>query len=181
MAQPSFFVRHDFLIRRLHSLAGLVPVGVYVIVHLVTNALILNSVAAFQGQVYTIHSLGPALWIEEWTFIFIPLLFHAILGVWLAFEGRPNATRYLRRSVLFPRRSVPFRPNLLLRLEAHICAARSPMSSRAGGGLPPARCRHKVAKSMKNRHVHLRVCGGPRHPGRPGRAWDKGAAVGRGT
>ena len=94
MAQPSFFVRHDFLIRRLHSLAGLVPVGVYVIVHLVTNALILNSVAAFQGQVYTIHSLGPALWIVEWTFIFIPLLFHAILGVWLAFEGRPNATRY---------------------------------------------------------------------------------------
>lgn len=94
MAEPSFFVRHDFLIRRLHSLAGLVPVGVYVIVHLGTNALILNSVAAFQGQVYTIHSLGPALWIVEWTFIFIPLLFHAILGVWLAFEGRPNATRY---------------------------------------------------------------------------------------
>ncbi|HEV7281276.1 MAG TPA: succinate dehydrogenase [Pirellulaceae bacterium] len=94
MAQPSFFVRHDFLIRRLHSLAGLVPVGVYVVVHLVTNSLILNSVAAFQGQVYTIHSLGPALWIVEWAFIFIPLLFHAILGVWLAFEGRPNATRY---------------------------------------------------------------------------------------
>ena len=94
MAQPSFFVRHDFLIRRLHSLAGLVPVGVYVVVHLVTNALIVNSVAAFQGQVYTIHSLGPALWIVEWTFIFIPLLFHAIFGVWLAFEGRPNATRY---------------------------------------------------------------------------------------
>lgn len=94
MAQPSFFLRHEFLIRRLHSLAGLVPVGVYVIVHLVTNSLIVNSVAAFQGAVYTIHSLGPALWIVEWTFIFIPLLFHGILGVYLAYEGRPNGTSY---------------------------------------------------------------------------------------
>ena len=36
-SQP-FLVRHEFAIRRLHSLSGLVPIGAYMVVHLVTNA-----------------------------------------------------------------------------------------------------------------------------------------------
>ena len=31
----------------------------------------------FQGNVYKIHSLGRLLPLVEWTFIFIPILFHA--------------------------------------------------------------------------------------------------------
>ena len=61
----TFFARHDFLIRRLHSLSGLIPVGGYMVIHLMTNASVLESPAAFQKNVYTIHSLGSLLpWIE---------------------------------------------------------------------------------------------------------------------
>ena len=57
----SFFLRHQFLILRLHSLSGLLPVGAYMTVHLLTNASTLGGPAMFQKNVDLIHSLGPAL------------------------------------------------------------------------------------------------------------------------
>ncbi len=90
----SFLQRHEFLLRRLHSLSGLVPVGLYMCVHLVTNASILNGVESFQNLVYQIHSLGNALVFVEWAFIFGPLLFHAIFGVVIAYSGQFNTNRY---------------------------------------------------------------------------------------
>ncbi|MGD9720837.1 MAG: succinate dehydrogenase [Pirellulales bacterium] len=94
-ARPSFVVRHQFVIYRLFSLAGLVPVGAYLVVHLLTNATIINGPVAFQDAVNRIHSLGPVgVAIAEWTFIFIPLLFHAGVG-WLIIAGAvPNASSY---------------------------------------------------------------------------------------
>lgn len=91
---PSFLVRHEFLIRRLHSLSGLVPVGAYMVVHLATNASVLNGPGTFQGSVYSIHALGKLLPVVEWGFIFLPILFHAIVGVMIAAEMVPNTTSY---------------------------------------------------------------------------------------
>jgi succinate dehydrogenase / fumarate reductase cytochrome b subunit len=90
----TFVQKHEFLLRRLHSLTGLVPVGLYMCVHLATNASILNGVEAFQNAVYAIHSLGRALVFVEWGFIFLPLLFHAIFGVYIAWSGQFNTGRY---------------------------------------------------------------------------------------
>ncbi|MCO6455798.1 MAG: succinate dehydrogenase cytochrome b558 subunit [Pirellulaceae bacterium] len=90
----SFLVRHEFLIRRLHSLSGLIPVGAYMVVHLLVNASVLNSPATFQTAVYQIHSLGSLLPLVEWTFIFLPILFHAILGVVIIRGGLPNNSSY---------------------------------------------------------------------------------------
>jgi len=90
----SFLARHDFLIRRLHSLSGLIPVGAYMVVHLVTNASVLESSAAFQKNVYSIHSLGSLLPVVEWVFIFIPILFHAIIGIVIVAGGMPNSNQY---------------------------------------------------------------------------------------
>lgn len=89
-----FFTRNEFLIRRLHSLSGLIPVGAYMCVHLTTNASTLGGPAMFQKNVDLIHSLGPALPIVEWTFIFLPLLFHAIVGVVIIRSGSPNLSSY---------------------------------------------------------------------------------------
>jgi len=91
---PSFFVRHEFAIRRLHSLSGIVPLGAYMVVHLATNASLLNNVETFQRAVYMIHALGRALPIVEWGLIFAPLLFHAIVGIWIARTGRLNTAHY---------------------------------------------------------------------------------------
>ncbi len=92
--QPSFLVRHQFIIYRLFSLAGLVPIGGYLFIHLLTNASILNGPMTFQEQVNRIHELGIILPLVEWVFIFIPLMFHAAVG-WLIIAGAlPNTNSY---------------------------------------------------------------------------------------
>ncbi len=90
----SFFGRHEFLIRRLHSLSGLIPVGAYMTVHLLVNASLLNGAGAFQSNVNQIHSLGAVLPLVEWLFIFLPLIFHAVIGVWIIKSGKGNADQY---------------------------------------------------------------------------------------
>lgn len=89
-----FLARHEFLIRRLHSLCGLIPVGAYMVIHLVTNASVLNGPATFQDNVDKIHSLGNALPLVEWMFIFIPIIFHAVIGVVMIRGGMPNTQSY---------------------------------------------------------------------------------------
>lgn len=92
--RPSFLARHQFLIYRLFSLCGIVPIGGYVVIHLLTNATIVDGPATFQAQVDRIHQLGVILPLVEWTFIFIPILFHAVVG-WFVISGAlPNLSSY---------------------------------------------------------------------------------------
>ena len=80
------------LIRRLQSLTGLM-FGGYLLVHLVVNATIAQGGSHYQQQVDKIHSL-PFLQAIEWGAIFLPLLFHAIYGIWITVNGRPNVGNY---------------------------------------------------------------------------------------
>jgi succinate dehydrogenase / fumarate reductase cytochrome b subunit len=86
--------RHQFLIYRLFSLAGLIPIGAYVVVHLLTNAMVWNGAGSYQAAVNQIHALGVILPVVEWVFIFIPLLFHGIVGLIIISSGMPNASAY---------------------------------------------------------------------------------------
>ena len=90
----TFFGRHEFLIRRLHSLSGLVPVGAYMTVHLLVNSSLMNGPGAFQTNVNQIHSLGAMLPLVEWGFIFLPLIFHAVVGIWIIRSGHSNSAQY---------------------------------------------------------------------------------------
>ncbi len=94
LSVSGFLLKHDFLVRRLHSLSGIVPVGAYMVVHLLTNSSILNSVGMFQANVNMIHNLGPVLPLVEWLFNFSPLIFHAVIGVWIATTGKSNMGQY---------------------------------------------------------------------------------------
>ncbi len=91
---PSFLARHQFLIYRLFSLAGLIPVGAFLVVHLLTNASVLAGPGTFQSRVDMIHSLGPLLVPIEWAFIFLPMLFHAVVGFVIIANGMPNVGSY---------------------------------------------------------------------------------------
>jgi succinate dehydrogenase / fumarate reductase cytochrome b subunit len=92
--RPSFLERHQFLLYRLFSLAGLIPVGAFLVVHLLTNASVLGGAAAFQSRVDMIHSLGPLLVPVEVAFIFLPMAFHAAIGFVIIANGMPNVGSY---------------------------------------------------------------------------------------
>jgi succinate dehydrogenase / fumarate reductase cytochrome b subunit len=86
-------VGHSFLWRRLHSLSGIVPIGAFLLEHLLSNFEALNGPLAYGQQVKFLNSL-PLVRVLEWVFIFIPLAFHAGYGVWIAFRGRANVDIY---------------------------------------------------------------------------------------
>jgi len=84
---------HSFFWRRLHSLSGIVPIGAFLIEHIVSNFEALNGPLAYAQQVKFLNGL-PLVRVLEWAFIFLPLAFHAGYGVFIAFRGRVNVNVY---------------------------------------------------------------------------------------
>lgn len=114
MAEHSSFLdRHHFLLRRLHSLTGIVPIGVFLIAHLTTNSslawgkfgsrgeakglgLLEGGVHYFQDEVHWINTQIPHLFLIEVT-LWVSIAFHSVLGVLYAVSGRSNARLYTYR------------------------------------------------------------------------------------
>lgn len=87
----------DFFLRRLHSLTGLVPIGAFLVMHLTVNSLVAFSGGDhdyYQEAVHRLHALGPFLVPAEIFFIFLPILFHGLLGLKIWRESRPNIRNY---------------------------------------------------------------------------------------
>jgi succinate dehydrogenase/fumarate reductase cytochrome b subunit (b558 family) len=85
--------RRIFVLKKLHSLSGLVPVGVFFVEHLWTNSKALQGEGAFTQAVADIQAL-PYLPLIEIFGIFLPLAFHAVYGVVLALSSKPNVGSY---------------------------------------------------------------------------------------
>jgi succinate dehydrogenase / fumarate reductase cytochrome b subunit len=75
-----------FLLRRLHSLTGIVPIGVFLLEHLYTNAKAQYGPEAFNRAVRAIWEI-PYLWAAEIGLIALPLLFHGVYGFVITYEG----------------------------------------------------------------------------------------------
>ena len=82
-----------FLLRKLHQLTGIVPLGIFFFVHMFTNSKAMNGEAHFEKAVQEIHDIPFLLFIEIFG-IFIPLLFHSIYGVIISTEARNNVLTY---------------------------------------------------------------------------------------
>lgn len=93
--RTSIFGRYEFVIRRFHSLTGLLPVGGFLVFHLATNASVLDGAPTFQARVDQIHTIGPStLFLLEWAFIFLPILFHGLVGAAIVIRGKRNVANY---------------------------------------------------------------------------------------
>ena len=84
--------RYHFLLRRLHSLSGIVPIGLFASFHLFTNFQLLRGGGEFQHEVDFIHSLPGLLFVE--IALWLALGFHAGLGVWYTLTGQINVGAY---------------------------------------------------------------------------------------
>ncbi len=106
----SFLDRHHLLLRRLHSLSGIVPIGVFLIAHLVTNSSITwgkfglrgdgaemglaeGGAFYFHKEVVWINNSVPHLLLIELT-LWAAIAFHSVLGFVYAFSGRSNTRNY---------------------------------------------------------------------------------------
>lgn len=91
----------SFINRRLHSLLGVIPVGFFLVNHLVTNFYATKGAQAFVDQVNWLWSIPFILFLEI-VFIFLPLLYHGIYGLYVAFLTKNNVSNYgTLRNILF--------------------------------------------------------------------------------
>ncbi|EYF04070.1 succinate dehydrogenase [Chondromyces apiculatus] len=97
--KPLVHRRRRLSLRKLHALAGVVPVGVFLVVHLCLQAKALEGQAAYDAAfaplaAFAAFTQAPVARVLELGLVILPLAFHALYGVKLALEGKPEEGKY---------------------------------------------------------------------------------------
>ena len=87
-----------FILRKLHQLTGIMPLGFFLLEHFYTNSKALNGAAAFNTAVSDLQEI-PYILLIEIGGIFIPLIYHAVYGLVITAEARPNNLYYPYRAI----------------------------------------------------------------------------------
>ncbi|MBM7653076.1 succinate dehydrogenase cytochrome b558 subunit [Neobacillus cucumis] len=83
----------EFVNRRLHSLLGVIPIGLFVTQHLVVNHYVTGGPESFNKAAGFMENL-PFKIVLETVLIYLPLLYHAIYGLYIAFTSSSNINRF---------------------------------------------------------------------------------------
>ena len=85
---------YSFVLRRLHSLTGIVPVGAFLFEHiLISNSTAITGPDAYARQVSFLANL-PLVFFLELFGIWLPILFHALYGFYIWYRGDGNTVAY---------------------------------------------------------------------------------------
>lgn len=84
-----------FYLRRLHSLVGLLVLGIVIFEHVFTNSMALGGAPALNSALGMMELIPkPIFLMLEVCGIAIPLLFHAIYGIYIALQAKNNPQNY---------------------------------------------------------------------------------------
>ena len=83
----------SFLLRRLHSLTGIIPVGAFLLEHFFSNAFATKGPEAYTKQVGLLTSLPFVVALELFG-IWLPILYHALYGFYIWYRGDSNVAEY---------------------------------------------------------------------------------------
>ncbi len=89
----SVHLSRTFVLRKLHQLSGIMPLGIFLLEHFYTNSKALTGAADFNNAVKDLQSIPYILFVEIGG-IFIPLIYHAVYGLVITIEARPNNLAY---------------------------------------------------------------------------------------
>src|SRR5213082_1019735 len=84
---------HSFLLRRLHSLSGIVPVGLFLIEHFISNAFATRGPGAYAKQVELLSGFPFVFYLELFG-IWLPILYHSLYGFYIWWRGESNVADY---------------------------------------------------------------------------------------
>ncbi|MDO3411045.1 succinate dehydrogenase cytochrome b558 subunit [Saccharibacillus sp. CPCC 101409] len=80
--------------RKVHSLLGLIPLSLFIIEHAITNyAAFDGGQEGFRNSVRTLNDL-PLVFFLELFGIWLPLLFHGVYGLYIAYQAQPNVGHF---------------------------------------------------------------------------------------
>lgn len=84
----------SFVLRRLHSLTGIVPVGAFLFEHiLISNSTAITGPGAYARQVSFLANL-PLVFFLELFGIWLPIAYHALYGFFIWYRGDSNTASY---------------------------------------------------------------------------------------
>lgn len=85
---------NSYFSRKLHSLLGIIPLGGFIVVHGLANYQAFErGPEGFSKGVHFINSL-PVIPLLEIFGIYLPLLFHGIYGLYVAYQSNTNTGRF---------------------------------------------------------------------------------------
>src|ERR1700757_1566636 len=84
---------YSFFLRRLHSLSGIVPVGLFLIEHFVSNAFATRGPGAYAKQVELLSGFPFVVGLELFG-IWLPILYHTLYGFYIWYRGDSNLGEY---------------------------------------------------------------------------------------
>ncbi len=84
---------YQFYLRRIHSLTGVLPIGAFLLEHFFTNSFALFGPEVYNSKVEFFMGL-PYIILIEISLIWIPILFHALYGLYIISTGQANVLRF---------------------------------------------------------------------------------------
>jgi len=84
---------YSFLLRRLHSLSGIIPIGFFLIEHFVSNAFATKGPGAYTKQVELLTGFPFVVGLELFG-IWLPILYHSLYGFYIWYRGDSNVRDY---------------------------------------------------------------------------------------
>lgn len=93
---------NSFYSRKLHSLLGVIPLGFFILEHMLTNyAAFEGGKESFNSSVKFLNDL-PLIFFLELFGIWLPLLYHGVYGLYIAYQAKNNVGNYsYGRNVMF--------------------------------------------------------------------------------
>lgn len=80
--------------RKIHSLLGVIPLSLFLMEHLITNfGAVEGGLEGFNKGVEFLNSL-PLVFLMEMFLIWLPLLYHGVYGLYIAYQAEPNTGNY---------------------------------------------------------------------------------------
>ncbi|MBI1909993.1 MAG: succinate dehydrogenase [Deltaproteobacteria bacterium] len=83
----------DFVVKRIHSLLGIFPIGAFLLQHFFSNSYVFISAQAYNEHSEFLTSL-PMVELIELSTIYLPIFLHIVLGLAIVYRGRNNVTSY---------------------------------------------------------------------------------------
>ena len=86
-------LQSNYFLRRMHSLSGIFPIGIFMVFHLFANSVSIFSADNYNLIINFLRSL-PFVELIEWLGIFLPIIFHATYGIIIYTTAKPNQLKY---------------------------------------------------------------------------------------
>lgn len=89
----SVIAKNHYFIRKLHSLLGIVPLGLFMAEHMISNSFALRGAEAYNQVIAFLQSM-PFLLFLELGLIILPIAFHALYGLYIVYVAKNNVLQY---------------------------------------------------------------------------------------